>query len=85
MLCGLCVETREGHAADYKKIEEGQKVGFAEKRLSILCDIWLFAECLFANFPESRLTFCSVFRQTAAMETEIDCALQSDSRYVCKK
>ena len=30
--------------------------------------------------PESRLTSCSVFRQTASMEAEIDCRLQSNSR-----
>ena len=30
--------------------------------------------------PESRLTFRSVFRQTATMEAEIDCRLQSNSR-----
>ena len=29
--------------------------------------------------PESRLTSCSVFRQTASMEAEIDCKLQSNS------
>ncbi len=29
---------------------------------------------------KSRLTSCSVFRQTASMEVEIDCKLQSNSR-----
>jgi hypothetical protein len=29
--------------------------------------------------PEARLTSCSVFRQTASMEAEIDCKLQSSS------
>src|SRR4029434_3985648 len=29
--------------------------------------------------PESRLTSCSIFRQTASMEAEIDCTLPSNS------
>ena len=31
--------------------------------------------------PESRLTSCSVFRQGASMEAEIDCRLQFNSGY----
>src|SRR5262245_627457 len=32
--------------------------------------------------PELRLTSCSVFRQTASMEAEIDCTLQSNPSWV---
>ena len=40
----------------------------------------VFTEIFGAGFaPESRLTSCSVFRQTASMEAEIDCRLQSNS------
>src|SRR5207245_10924294 len=34
--------------------------------------------------PQSRLTFSSVFRQTACVETEIDCTLQSNCRILKK-
>ena len=39
----------------------------------------VFTEFLGTSFAsESRLTSCSVFRQTGSMEAEIDCMLQSN-------
>jgi hypothetical protein len=46
----------------------------------ILHGIYFFSEIFGREFcSESRLTSCSVFRQTACMEAEIDCSLQSNS------
>ncbi|SRR6266550_7956538 len=42
--------------------------------LQTLTDIFGLGFC-----PESRLTSCSVFRQTASMEAQIDCKMQSNS------
>jgi hypothetical protein len=47
--------------------------------LSILSDIYFLPKFLSQGFAsESRLTCCSVFRQTASMKAEIDCSLQSN-------
>src|SRR5206468_8559805 len=35
--------------------------------------------------PKSRLTSCSVFRQTAPVEAEIDCKLQSSSSWASER
>jgi hypothetical protein len=52
----------------------------AALRRDSICHIVLYGNFLGAGFAqESRLTSCSFVRQTASMEAEMDCTLQSNS------